>query len=35
MVWWLSVALGVIAAAFCWPVDERPIARARPAEAAA
>ena len=34
MVWWLSVALGVIAAAFCWPVDERPIERA-PAEAAA
>lgn len=27
MVWWLSVALGVVAAAFCWPVDERPIAR--------
>lgn len=27
MVWWLAVALGVTAAAFCWPVDERPIPR--------
>lgn len=26
-VWWLSVALGVTAAAFCWPIDERPLAR--------
>ena len=35
LVWWLSVALGFIAAAFCWPVDERPIARPVPAGAAA
>jgi hypothetical protein len=34
-VWWLSVALGFIAAAFCWPVDERPIARPVRAGAAA
>jgi MFS family permease len=35
LVWWLSVALGFIAAAFCWPVDERPIARPVRAGAAA
>jgi predicted MFS family arabinose efflux permease len=34
LVWWLSVALGVAAAAFCWPVDERPIARAAAGAAA-
>ncbi len=35
MVWWLSVALGFVAAAFCWPVDERPIARPAAAAGAA
>ena len=35
MVWWLSVALGFVAAAFCWPVDERPIARTAAAGAPA
>jgi len=35
MVWWLSIALGFVAAAFCWPVDERPIARRAEAGAAA
>ena len=35
LVWWLSVALGFVAAAFCWPVDERPIARPAAAAGAA
>ena len=31
LVWWLSVALGVLAALLHWPIDERPVSR--PAEA--
>ncbi len=29
--WWLSVALGLAAAALNWPIKERPVARAAPA----
>lgn len=35
LVWWIAAALGVIAAAFCWPVDERPIVRRAAAAGAA
>jgi MFS family permease len=35
LVWWLSIVLGFVAAAFCWPVDERPITRQAAAGAAA
>ena len=31
MVWWISVGLGVAAAALHWPIDERPIERPAPA----
>jgi predicted MFS family arabinose efflux permease len=31
MVWWIAVGLGVISAALHWPIDERPVARLRPA----
>jgi predicted MFS family arabinose efflux permease len=31
--WWLSVALGLASAALHWPIDERPVARLRPASA--
>ena len=27
LVWWLSVALGVMAAVLHWPIDERPVWR--------
>jgi predicted MFS family arabinose efflux permease len=33
MVWWIAVALGVMSAALHWPIDERPVARLRPAAA--
>ncbi len=33
IVWWIGVALGVAAAALHWPIDDRPLARAVPAEA--
>jgi predicted MFS family arabinose efflux permease len=32
LVWWIAVALGVAAAALHWPIDDRPLARAAPAE---
>lgn len=34
VMWWISLALGVIAAAVHWPIDERPVSRlrAKPAE---
>jgi predicted MFS family arabinose efflux permease len=31
LIWWLGIALALLAAALCWPVDERPLARVRPA----
>ena len=34
LMWWLSVALGLASAALHWPIDERPVARLRPAPAA-
>jgi predicted MFS family arabinose efflux permease len=30
LVWWLSIALGLIAALLHWPIDERTVARLRP-----
>lgn len=33
LVWWISVALGIAAAALHWPIDDRPIARTVPAQA--
>jgi hypothetical protein len=27
MMWWISIALGVIAALLHWPIVERPVAR--------
>jgi predicted MFS family arabinose efflux permease len=27
VVWWISVALGVVAALLHWPIEERPVAR--------
>ncbi len=32
LVWWISVALGLAAAALHWPIDDRPLARAVPAK---
>ena len=32
LVWWISVGLGVAAAALHWPIDDRPIERPAPAE---
>lgn len=32
LVWWISVALGLVAAALHWPIDERPVVHARAAE---
>jgi hypothetical protein len=29
MIWWLSIALGLIAALLHWPIDERTVARLR------
>jgi MFS family permease len=34
LMWWLSVVLGLASAALHWPIDERPLARLRPASAA-
>ena len=34
LMWWLSGALGLASAALHWPIDERPLARPRPAAAA-
>jgi len=34
-VWWAGIALGLVAAALHWPIDDRPVERARPAAAAA
>ncbi len=34
LMWWLSAALGLASAALHWPIDERPVARLRPAPAA-
>jgi MFS family permease len=31
LAWWISMALGVFAAIVCWPIDEKPILRARTA----
>lgn len=31
--WWISIALGLFAAAVHWPIKERPVARLRPAPA--
>jgi predicted MFS family arabinose efflux permease len=31
--WWISIALGLFAAAIHWPIRERPVARLRPAPA--
>jgi MFS family permease len=33
--WWISIALGLFAAAVHWPIKERPVARLRPAAVAA
>jgi MFS family permease len=33
LMWWLSAALGLASAALHWPIDERPVARLRPAAA--
>ncbi len=32
LVWWIAVALGLAAAALHWPIDERPVVHALPAE---
>ncbi len=32
LVWWIAVALGLVAAALHWPIDERPVVHALPAE---
>jgi predicted MFS family arabinose efflux permease len=32
LVWWIAVALGIAAAALHWPIDDRPVVRAVPAE---
>jgi len=32
LVWWIAVALGLAAAALHWPIDERPVVHAVPAE---
>jgi predicted MFS family arabinose efflux permease len=32
LVWWIAVALGIAAAALHWPIDDRPLVRAAPAE---
>ena len=32
VMWWASIALGLVAAAFNFPIDDRPVARATPAE---
>ncbi|HET6467305.1 MAG TPA: MFS transporter [Geminicoccaceae bacterium] len=31
IVWWISIALGLLAAALHWPIEERPVARLQPA----
>jgi predicted MFS family arabinose efflux permease len=31
LAWWISIALGIFAAIVCAPIDEKPIARGRPA----
>jgi predicted MFS family arabinose efflux permease len=33
LVWWVAVALGIVAAALHWPIDDRPVVRAVPAGA--
>jgi len=33
IMWWISIALGLFAAAIHWPIKERPVARLRPAPA--
>lgn len=33
MMWWISIALGLFAAAIHWPIQERPVARLEPAPA--
>jgi MFS family permease len=30
MMWWISIALGLFAAAIHWPIQERPVARLEP-----
>jgi hypothetical protein len=35
MMWWISIALGLFAAAVHWPIQERPVARLAVAPAAA
>jgi predicted MFS family arabinose efflux permease len=34
LAWWISMALGIFAAIVCWPIDEKPILRAQPAQPA-
>jgi predicted MFS family arabinose efflux permease len=34
MMWWISIALGLFAAAVHWPIEERPVPRLTAASAA-